>query len=62
MSNFGNNIAQYWETIQGSLFPFLEEVLGPLTEKHKQLIAILELVRIEEFITSSSACMGRPPG
>lgn len=61
MSNFGNNIAQYWETIQRCLFPFLEETLGPLTEKHKQLIAILELVRIEEFITSSSACMGRPP-
>jgi len=61
MSNLGNNIAQYWETIQRSLFPFLEELLGPLTEKHKQLIAILELVRIEEFINISSICMGRPP-
>ena len=61
MSNLGNNIAQYWEIIQRSLFPFLEEELGPLTEKHKQLIAILELVRIEEFINISSICMGRPP-
>ena len=61
MSNFGDKIAQYWETIQRNLFPSLEEKLGPLTEKHKRLITILEFVRIEEFVKISSICMGRPP-
>lgn len=60
MSNLGSNISQYWGKIQGVLFPFLEETLGPLTDKLKQLIAILELVRIEEFVAINNVCMGRP--
>lgn len=61
MSDLGRNIAQYWGRIQGQLFPCLEEVLGPLTDKHKQLAIILDVVRIEEFVRTSNACMGRPP-
>jgi len=60
MSNLGQNISQYLDKIQVSLFPSLEEKLGPLTEKHKELIAILELVRIEEFVLESNICFGRP--
>jgi hypothetical protein len=60
MSNLGQTISQYWERIQGGLFPFLEERLGLLTEKQKQLIAILEVVHIEEFVHYSNVCMGRP--
>ena len=44
MNNLKRNISQYWDKIQGQLFPCLEEVLGPLTDKHKQLAVILEVV------------------
>ncbi|MBF5058612.1 transposase [Candidatus Neptunochlamydia vexilliferae] len=56
-----HTLSQYWNKIQGSLFPELEEELGPLTEKQMQLISILEMVRIEQFLTSSFGCVGRPP-
>ena len=61
MNNLKRNIAQYWERIQGQLFPCLEEIVGPLTDKHKQLAVILEVVRIEEFVRISDAWIGRPP-
>ena len=55
------SISQYWEKIQGQLFPFLKEELGPLTARQKQLIAILEVVRIEEFISGDNQqWTGRP--
>jgi hypothetical protein len=47
MSQLTKTLSQYWANIQGSLFPWLEEELDFLTEKQQQLIAILELVRIE---------------
>lgn len=46
-----HKVAQIWGRIQGSLFPHLEQCLEePLTEKQKQLVAILEVVRIEEHV------------
>lgn len=53
-------LSQIWGNIQYLLFPVLEDEYGPLTEKHKKLIAILELVRIESFLFSHS-WIGRPP-
>lgn len=50
MSQLTKTLSQYWSKIQGSLFPWSEEELDPLTEKQQQLVAILELVRIEEFL------------
>ena len=46
---------------QESLFPWLAEELGPLTEKQQELVTTLEMLRIEEFIYSSSGFPGRPP-
>jgi hypothetical protein len=46
-----NVLSSIWCQIQRSLFPFLEEELGPLTEKHQKLVSILEVARIEESIT-----------
>ena len=60
MSQLTNTLSQYWSTIQGSLFPWLQEELDPLTKKQQQLIEILELVRIEEFIPDYFGCEGRP--
>ena len=39
---------------------FLEEELDPLTEKQKQLVAILELIRLEEFLPNYFQREGRP--
>ena len=46
-------IADFWGRVEGSLFPQLEESLGPLTDKQKQLVAVLELIRIEAFVPPS---------
>ena len=45
------NIIQYLRRIQGSLFSFLEE----------ELVAILELVRIEPLIPNAQEREGSPP-
>ncbi len=60
MSKLGQTISQYWSKIQGSLFPFLKEELDPLTQKQQQLITILEVVRIEQFIPDYRGYEGRP--
>lgn len=52
-------ISSIWDGIQRSLFPFLEEELGPLTEYHRKVTAILEVVRIEDFLRNNS-WIGRP--
>jgi hypothetical protein len=47
--------------LQRVLFPQLEECWqGPLTDKERQLVAILELVRIEEFVLHREHRLGRP--
>jgi transposase len=54
-------LSQYWLRIQSSLFPWLEEELGALTEKEQKLVTTLELVRIERFTAFSRSLRGRPP-
>ncbi len=55
-------LSAIWHGIERSLFPQLEEAIGPMTNKQKQLVAILELVRIEDFVVPGYLHMrGRPP-
>jgi transposase len=61
MSKLRDTLSQTWLNIQSSLFPWLSEELGPLTGKQQELVATLEVVRIEEFIYSSQGFPGRPP-
>jgi hypothetical protein len=61
MNRLKDTLSQTWLNIQSSLFPWLSEELGPLTEKQQQLVTTLEMVRIEEFIYSSRGFPGRPP-
>ena len=61
MSKLRYTLSQTWLNIQSSLFPWLSEELGPLTEKQQELVTTLEVVRIEEFIYSSRGFPGRPP-
>jgi len=60
MSQLTSTLSQYWSTIQDTLFPWLQEELDPFTIKQQQLIEILELVRVEEFIPDYFGCEGRP--
>ena len=54
-------ISGYWLKIQGSLFPWLEESLGKLTEKERKLIVTLDMIRIERFVALNNSLRGRPP-
>ena len=54
-------LSQYWFRIQSSLFPWLEEELGEMTEKEQKLVTTLELIRIERFTVCSRSLRGRPP-
>lgn len=60
MSELQASLSQFWNIIQGSLFPFLKEELDPLTEKQMQLVETLELIRIEQYIPNYQFCEGRP--
>lgn len=55
-------LSQFWNTVQSFLFPHLEEILDdPLSEKQKKLVAILELVRIEDCVPPTPfGIVGRP--
>ena len=55
-------VAQIWSGIQAVLFPHLEHcLLTKLTDKQRQLVGILELVRIEEHLPPGWVqVMGRP--
>lgn len=61
MSRLRDTLSQYWLNVQGSLFPWLTEELGPLTKKQQELVTTLEMLRIEEFIYSCRGFPGRPP-
>lgn len=54
-------MSQYWMRIQRSLFPWLEEELGELTEKERKLVTTLDLIRVERFTACSGSLRGRPP-
>jgi hypothetical protein len=60
MGQLLSKLSQYWNRIQGTLFPQLEEELDPLTEKQQQLVTILELIRIEQYIPDYRGYAGRP--
>ncbi len=58
--SFRETLSKFWSNVQYTLFPKMEESLGELSKTHKRLIAILELVCIEEFIPSTRFNDGRP--
>lgn len=60
MNQLREGLSQSWLRIQGSLFPWLQEELGPLTIKQQQLVTTLELIRIEEHLNSYHGGVGRP--
>ena len=55
-----DQLTQFMRVMQGALFPALQEELEPLTEKHRQLVALLNMVRIEVLIGCRHGGVGRP--
>ncbi len=54
-------LSRIWFEVQTVLFPFLNQELGPLSEKQRKLVTILELIRIEEHVLRIYWNRGRPP-
>ena len=57
---FREKLSTLWANVQFKLFPDLEERVGLLLEEHKRIVAILELIRIEEFLPCTRFNFGRP--
>jgi hypothetical protein len=58
--SFRQTLSKMWSNLHYILFPSLEKDYGELSSLHRKLIAILELVRIEEFISCARFNLGRP--
>ena len=54
-------LSNTWSHIQGFLFPMLQDEVGPLTDKLKQLVVVLDVARIEAFVQMWPGLPGRPP-
>ena len=54
-------LSNTWNHIQDVLFPCLAEKVGRLTDGHRRVITVLEMVRIEQFVQSTWRGPGRPP-
>ena len=54
-------LSRTWSHIQGTLFPWLTEELGPLTETHKRVVTALEVADVEAFVRVWPGLPGRPP-
>ena len=55
-----STLSTWWVAIQGKLFPELEDSLGPLTERHMQIVTVLDMIRLEAFLPSLAGLPGRP--
>ena len=55
-----SSISSWWVAVQEKLFPELEDGLGPLTERHMQIVTVLDMIRLEAFLPSWSGVPGRP--
>lgn len=54
-------ISQLLFNVQESLFPHLELCLGPLSDKEKKLVEILEFSKLDDFFFDDCYVFGRPP-
>ena len=61
MNQTRNRLSSIWNHFQTTLFPWLQEELGELTDKQKQLVEVLELVQIETHLPYVGRVPGRPP-
>ena len=55
------SLSEHWRRVQGELFPWLEEHVGPLGPRYRLFVTALELARIERFLPALGHWLGRPP-
>lgn len=60
MNQARHGLSRIWNHFQTTLFPWLQEELGELTEKQKQLVEVLELAQIETHLPYVGRVPGRP--
>ena len=53
-------LSQTWGFLQAKLFPIAEKELGPLSEKHTQLVSTIGFAECRKFIRTFERCVGRP--
>ena len=53
-------LSSYWCAFQAQLFPLIEHDLGPVGERYQSFIAVLEFVRVEQFLLPTGRRRGRP--
>ena len=53
-------LSSYWCAFQASLFPQIEQDLGPLDERYQFLVAVLDFVRVERVLPPARTGRGRP--
>ena len=58
--SLGQTLSGFWLTLQGDLFPWLEEELGSLVERYRRFVTVLELARVESFLPHFRGLPGRP--
>lgn len=58
--NFRDKLSVFWNNLQHKLIPTIEQQMGPLSKKHKIIIAVLEIIQIERFLFQSRFHIGRP--
>ena len=56
-----DSLSNTWSHIQGFLFPMLRDEVGPLTDKQKQVVVVLEVAGIAAFVHMWPGLPGRPP-
>ena len=47
-----STLLNIWGTIQRQLFPTLEEEIGPLSDKEKDLVQIIALLDLPRYLSS----------
>jgi hypothetical protein len=45
-----NPLFSIWHSIQSTLFPWMEEVLDPLTEKQREFVRVIELAEVQKHM------------
>jgi transposase len=60
MNQTRNGLSSIWNHFQTTLFSWLQEELGELTDKQKQLVVVLELAEVEAHLPYVGRVPGRP--
>lgn len=56
-----HDLSDLADRLQGDLFPFLQETVGPLTDRMQRFVMVLEMVRVASFLPAAARAPGRPP-